>query len=158
MAKGLGGAWVSGVVLAGAIGWGAVALLPSPATTQSEHNASSSQADTPSPAAKLLSGIPDSDSSGPAPQAFRDTREADSESDAGRVRPFHGHRHDVGHHDVDGCSDEEYRSSDGACVHRPFHTNRHVGGETAVSRDGTHSMSHHHRGTCSHHGGVASWD
>ena len=47
-----------------------------------------------------------------------------------------------------------YRSSDGSMVHVPYHTNRHMNGEMAVCRDGTHSVSHHHRGTCSHHGGV----
>ncbi len=57
------------------------------------------------------------------------------------------------------CGDEEhYRSSDGSCVHVPYHTSEHVQGEIAVCRDGTHSVSHHHQGTCSHHGGVEHWD
>lgn len=30
-------------------------------------------------------------------------------------------------------------------------------GPTARCRDGSYSYSHHHRGTCSHHGGVAVW-
>jgi|SRR5579862_1007926 hypothetical protein len=30
-------------------------------------------------------------------------------------------------------------------------------GATAQCRDGTYSFSHHHSGTCSHHGGVARW-
>ena len=30
-------------------------------------------------------------------------------------------------------------------------------GATARCRDGTLSYSEHHRGTCSHHGGVAQW-
>jgi len=30
-------------------------------------------------------------------------------------------------------------------------------GASAKCRDGTYSFSEHHRGTCSHHGGVASW-
>ncbi len=30
-------------------------------------------------------------------------------------------------------------------------------GATAVCRDGTYSFSQHHAGTCSHHGGVATW-
>jgi hypothetical protein len=50
-----------------------------------------------------------------------------------------------------------YHSVDGSWVHSPYHTNRHVHGEMAVCRDGTHSVSHHHRGTCSHHGGVGHW-
>jgi len=30
-------------------------------------------------------------------------------------------------------------------------------GATAKCRDGTYSYSQNHRGTCSHHGGVAQW-
>ncbi len=30
-------------------------------------------------------------------------------------------------------------------------------GATAKCKDGTYSMSQHHSGTCSHHGGVAQW-
>ena len=30
-------------------------------------------------------------------------------------------------------------------------------GSTAKCKDGTYSKSQHHRGTCSHHGGVAAW-
>lgn len=30
-------------------------------------------------------------------------------------------------------------------------------GATAKCKDGTYSMSTHHSGTCSHHGGVANW-
>ena len=50
-----------------------------------------------------------------------------------------------------------YRSTDGSMVHVPYKTKRHMRGEMAVCRDGTHSVSHHHRGTCSHHGGVGHW-
>lgn len=49
-----------------------------------------------------------------------------------------------------------YRSSDGSTVHVPYRSAHK--GETAVCRDGSHSMSHHHRGTCSHHGGVARFE
>lgn len=50
-----------------------------------------------------------------------------------------------------------YRSSDGSFVHSPYRTTHHVGGEMAVCRDGSHSVSHQRRGTCSRHGGVAHW-
>ena len=30
-------------------------------------------------------------------------------------------------------------------------------GATAKCKDGTYSMSQHHSGTCSHHGGVSDW-
>jgi len=50
-----------------------------------------------------------------------------------------------------------YRSVDGSMVHRPTRGNQDYGAVTARCRDGTRSFSHHHRGTCSHHGGVAGW-
>lgn len=34
----------------------------------------------------------------------------------------------------------------------------HLQGESAICRDGSHSMSEHRRGTCSRHGGVAQWE
>jgi hypothetical protein len=52
-----------------------------------------------------------------------------------------------------------YRSTDGSEVHSPtHHPNSRYGRETAICEDGTHSYSHHHRGTCSHHGGVEKWE
>ena len=49
-----------------------------------------------------------------------------------------------------------YCSTDGAAVHAPYRE-AHAG-ETAVCRDGWHSMSHHRSGTCSGHGGVAQFE
>jgi len=58
------------------------------------------------------------------------------------------------------CTDTEgyYVNSDGRTVHRPKCTTQHQNGETAICRDGSHSFSLHHSGTCSHHGGVATWE
>jgi hypothetical protein len=52
-----------------------------------------------------------------------------------------------------------YTNAYGQKVHRPEHTQGNVApaGATAQCRDGTYSFSQHRRGTCSHHGGVASW-
>jgi hypothetical protein len=50
-----------------------------------------------------------------------------------------------------------YRSSDGSMVHRPSRSGSLYGHVTATCGDGTSSYSHHHQGTCSHHGGVAYW-
>lgn len=52
-----------------------------------------------------------------------------------------------------------YVNSDGETVHRPAHTrgDKVPEGATARCRDNTYSFSTHHRGTCSHHGGVAEW-
>ena len=52
-----------------------------------------------------------------------------------------------------------YINKDGLSVHSPAHTKTGAApaGATAKCRDGTYSFSQHHRGTCSHHGGVSSW-
>ena len=51
-----------------------------------------------------------------------------------------------------------YHSTDGSVVHGPTRNeNAAYGPVTADCRDGTHSYSHHHSGTCSGHGGVANW-
>ena len=57
------------------------------------------------------------------------------------------------------CGDGYYRNSAGRCVQRPTRTpnNRPPAGATARCRDGTYSFSQSRRGTCSHHGGVATW-
>lgn len=50
--------------------------------------------------------------------------------------------------------------SDGQSVHQPARTRdgSKPPGASAHCRDGTWSFSHTHRGTCSRHGGVASWE
>ena len=52
-----------------------------------------------------------------------------------------------------------YKNSDGQEVHRPAHskTGKAPAGASARCGDGSYSFSTHRRGTCSHHGGVASW-
>ena len=52
-----------------------------------------------------------------------------------------------------------YRNVDGVVVHAPAHTDGGAApaGATAQCRDASWSFSLHHRGTCSHHGGVARW-
>lgn len=50
-----------------------------------------------------------------------------------------------------------YHSSDGSMVHRPSRSGNLYGHVTATCGDGTQSYSHHHQGTCSHHGGVTRW-
>jgi Protein of unknown function (DUF3761) len=52
------------------------------------------------------------------------------------------------------CARDYYKNVSGHCVHRPAST---PAGATARCRDGTYSYSQHASGTCSHHGGVASW-
>lgn len=51
-----------------------------------------------------------------------------------------------------------YRSVDGSMVHSPTRGNWDYGPVTARCADGSRSFSHHHQGTCSHHGGVTRWE
>ncbi len=52
-----------------------------------------------------------------------------------------------------------YTNSSGNQVHSPAYSNngQAPAGATAQCADGTYSFSQHHQGTCSGHGGVASW-
>lgn len=52
-----------------------------------------------------------------------------------------------------------YRNSKGEEVHAPAasKSGKVPDGASAQCRDGTYSFSRSRRGTCSHHGGVASW-
>ncbi|WP_233411895.1 DUF3761 domain-containing protein [Paraburkholderia kururiensis] len=54
---------------------------------------------------------------------------------------------------------QTYRNRDGATVHSPAHSlsGKAPEGATARCRDGTYSFSRRRSGTCSRHGGVASW-
>lgn len=56
-------------------------------------------------------------------------------------------------------NDNYYTNVNGNQVHSPaYSTNNSVpAGATALCSDGTYSFSQHRSGTCSHHGGVASW-
>lgn len=56
-------------------------------------------------------------------------------------------------------NDTYYTNSSGNEVHSPAYTNDNSipAGASAQCRDGTYSFSQHRSGTCSHHGGVATW-
>ena len=61
------------------------------------------------------------------------------------------------HKDVK-CNDNGYYvNSRGQEVKRPENCSGPPAGATAQCRDGSYSFSRNHRGTCSHHGGVAKW-
>ena len=53
-----------------------------------------------------------------------------------------------------------YVNHDGNVIHSPAHSRSGTvpAGATAQCRDGSYSFSQHHSGTCSRHGGVASWE
>ena len=59
----------------------------------------------------------------------------------------------------DLSNDNTYQNVDGNTVHSPAYDedNEVPAGATAQCSDGTYSFSENHRGTCSHHGGVAEW-
>ncbi len=54
---------------------------------------------------------------------------------------------------------EHYKNKAGQAVHSPAKskTGAMPAGASAKCGDGTYSFSKNHRGTCSHHGGVADW-
>ncbi len=56
-------------------------------------------------------------------------------------------------------SHKHYVNKDGQLVHSPAKSKsgQIPVGASAQCGDGTYSFSQHHRGTCSHHGGVATW-
>jgi hypothetical protein len=55
------------------------------------------------------------------------------------------------------CGAASYINVSGHCVRRPVRSTSVPYGATARCRDGSYSFSEHHRGTCSWHGGVATW-
>jgi hypothetical protein len=55
------------------------------------------------------------------------------------------------------AGDDTYTNAAGHQVHHPVRAEHAPPGATAHCRDGSWSFSENHRGTCSHHGGVASW-
>lgn len=55
------------------------------------------------------------------------------------------------------ASGRSYVNVDGDRVHSPVFSDSAPAGASARCRDGSYSFSRHRRGTCSHHGGVASW-
>jgi hypothetical protein len=55
------------------------------------------------------------------------------------------------------CNNRHYVNSSSHWVHSPTCSSE-PGHHTAQCRDGSESFSEHHRGTCSHHGGVAHWE
>jgi hypothetical protein len=55
------------------------------------------------------------------------------------------------------CNNRHYVNSSGHWVHSPT-CGGAPGHHAAICRDGSESHSEHHRGTCSHHGGVAHWE
>jgi hypothetical protein len=54
-------------------------------------------------------------------------------------------------------SNGTYMNTNGQTVPRPENCSAPPKDATAQCRDGTYSFSQSHRGTCSHHGGVAKW-
>lgn len=68
-------------------------------------------------------------------------------------------KHQADPNDAELTSHRHYTNKDGHVVHAPAKstTGQVPAGASAKCRDGTYSFSQHHRGTCSHHGGVEIW-
>ena len=56
-----------------------------------------------------------------------------------------------------GSAGNGYTNVDGAYIPSPRYSNTVPAGASAQCGDGTYSFSTHRSGTCSHHGGVATW-
>jgi hypothetical protein len=56
------------------------------------------------------------------------------------------------------CNHSYYVNSSGHVIHSPSCGAKNEGVRHAQCRDGSVSYSEHHRGTCSHHGGVSNWE
>jgi hypothetical protein len=72
---------------------------------------------------------------------------------------YHGDSSQYEPNESDLDNHGHYVNRDGNSVHAPAHSRSGAipQGATARCRDGTYSFSRHHSGTCSRHGGVASW-
>ena len=70
---------------------------------------------------------------------------------------FHHHPIFRRAHGTGGNGDEYYTATSGHRVHREVRASNAPTGATARCRDDSWSFSENHRGTCSHHGGVARW-
>ena len=79
------------------------------------------------------------------------------------ARTHHHHVHHARHHVARyyggsiSYGGGYYTAVSGHRVHSPVRANSAPSGATARCRDSSWSFSESHRGTCSHHGGVASW-
>jgi hypothetical protein len=67
------------------------------------------------------------------------------------------HEASIATQDAPTWSGEGYVDVDGHAVSSPVYAPTAPDGASAQCRDGTYSFSHHRRGTCSRHGGVAEW-
>jgi hypothetical protein len=77
-----------------------------------------------------------------------------------RYHHHHAYYHSYRHHALSPPSaygGGYYTAVSGHQVHRPIQVSSRPAGATARCRDSSWSFSESHRGTCSHHGGVASW-
>lgn len=83
------------------------------------------------------------------------TADARSHSYGYHARSYHARSY--GEQDL--ATHNHYTNVSGHVVHSPSRTlsGGRPAGASAQCRDGSWSFSEHRQGTCSHHGGVASW-
>ncbi|MGN6033536.1 MAG: DUF3761 domain-containing protein [Thermomicrobiales bacterium] len=95
--------------------------------------------------------VPLADQSAPVTTSSQSSRSSTSGSSSSNSNQGGGQGTYVG---ADGCT---YTNVDGQQVSCPVQADSAPAGATARCNDGTYSFSQNHRGTCSHHGGVAEW-
>jgi len=74
-----------------------------------------------------------------------------------RSHSYHSRSYSYRSHGLGGSSRDYYTAASGHRVHRPVMASHAPRGASAHCSDGSYSFSESRRGTCSHHGGVASW-
>jgi hypothetical protein len=81
-------------------------------------------------------------------------------SQAKDASPSSSYTHQAEPNEADLSTHKHYKNKDGKEVHSPSKSksSKVPAGASAQCRDGSYSFSTHHRGACSHHGGVAKWE
>lgn len=76
-----------------------------------------------------------------------------------RRTPHHAYTQTAEPNETDLQSHRHYANRAGQIVHSPSKSNsgKVPAGASAQCRDGSYSFSRSARGTCSHHGGVSTW-
>lgn len=129
----LAGLWTLGAVLADPV--------PTPNTTPA--------------AVQIAPSIPESRTIPPVEQA-PDTQDS-TVTESSQTPPVTTRPPSVSPRQVELSNDNHYTNVDGETVHSPAYAPDVPEGASAQCRDGTYSFSRNRRGTCSHHGGVATW-
>lgn len=124
--------------------WLLILLIPGIIVLSSLSDSSDSSKSSLTPASVQVQNV--------APQAQlvkeKTTVQTEQKSEAVKVAPKPANT------SITACGEDYYLNVNGNCVHRP---SDNPSGASARCRDGSYSYSQNRRGTCSGHGGVATW-